>query len=572
MEKRWQLRERGNENVVEQLSAELSIDPVLTNLLVQRGIDTFEKARTFFRPQLSDLYDPFLMKDMNIAIDRIGSAMARNEKILVYGDYDVDGTTSVALIYTFFRQFYQNMGYYIPDRYTEGYGISFKGVDYAAENNYTLIIALDCGIKAIDKVEYAARKKIDFIICDHHRPGNELPAATAVLDPQRPDCNYPFRELSGCGVGFKLIHAYARINSIPFESIVPLLDLVAVSIASDIVPLVDENRVMAYFGLKQLNTNPRLGLRSIIKTAGIENKEITIEDIVFRIGPRINAAGRIESGTKAVELLIASDDKLAHDISDKINTFNNTRKNIDRNITREAMQMISSNPRRRNASSTVLFNPDWHKGVIGIVASRLIETYYRPTVILTESNGFVTGSARSVNGFDLYNAIEACSDLLENFGGHMYAAGLTLRPENLEEFSERFEQVVRKTITPEQMIPVVDIDGEMDFPLIDNRMIRILNQFRPFGPENMAPVFVTRRVRDVGTGRIVGNTGEHLKLDLVQEGHNHPPLGAIAFHLAHHFDRIRNGQPFDVCYTIEENEFRGITSIQLMVKDIKGLE
>lgn len=329
---------------------------------------------------------------------------------------------------------------------------------------------------------------------------------------------------------------------------------------------------MAYFGLKQLNANPRLGLRSIIKTAGIENKEITIEDIVFRIGPRINAAGRIESGSKAVELLIASDDKLAHDISDKINTFNNTRKNIDRNITREAMQMISSNPRRRNASSTVLFNPDWHKGVIGIVASRLIETYYRPTVILTESNGFVTGSARSVNGFDLYNAIEACSDLLENFGGHMYAAGLTLRSENLEEFTERFEQVVRKTITPEQMIPVVDIDGEMDFPLIDNRMIRILNQFRPFGPENMAPVFVTRRVRDVGTGRIVGNTGEHLKLDLVQEGHNHPPLGAIAFHLAHHFDKIRNGQPFDVCYTIEENEFRGITSIQLMVKDIKVLE
>jgi len=572
MEKRWQLRERGNESVVEKLSAELNIDSVLTNLLVQRGIDTFEKARTFFRPQLSDMYDPFLMKDMNIAIDRIGSAMARNEKILVYGDYDVDGTTSVALIYAFFRQFYQNMGYYIPNRYAEGYGISFKSIDYAAENNYSLIIALDCGIKAIDKVEYAARKKIDFIICDHHRPGNELPAATAVLDPQRPECHYPFRELSGCGVGFKLIQAYARINGIPFESIVPFLDLVAVSIASDIVPLVDENRVMAYFGLKQLNANPRLGLRSIIKTAGIENKEITIEDIVFRIGPRINAAGRIESGSKAVELLIASDDKLAHDISDKINTFNNTRKNIDRNITREAMQMISSNPRRRNASSTVLFNPDWHKGVIGIVASRLIETYYRPTVILTESNGFVTGSARSVNGFDLYNAIEACSDLLENFGGHMYAAGLTLRSENLEEFTERFEQVVRKTITPEQMIPVVDIDGEMDFPLIDNRMIRILNQFRPFGPENMAPVFVTRRVRDVGTGRIVGNTGEHLKLDLVQEGHNHPPLGAIAFHLAHHFDKIRNGQPFDVCYTIEENEFRGITSIQLMVKDIKVLE
>lgn len=572
MEKRWQLRGRGDKQAVEQLSAELNIDPVLTNLLVQRGIDTFEKARTFFRPQLSDLYDPFLMKDMNIAIDRIGSAMVRNEKILIYGDYDVDGTTSVALIYTFFRQFYQNLGYYIPDRYTEGYGISFTGIDYAAENNYTLIIALDCGIKAIDKVEYAARKKIDFIICDHHRPGNKLPAATAVLDPQRVDCNYPFRELSGCGVGFKLIQAYARINSIPFESIVPLLDLVAVSIASDIVPLVDENRVMAYYGLKQLNSNPRLGLRSIIRTAGIENKEITIEDIVFRIGPRINAAGRIESGSKAVELLIASDDKLARDISDKINTFNNTRKNIDRNITREAMQMISSNPRRRNASSTVLFNPDWHKGVIGIVASRLIETYYRPTVIFTESNGFVTGSARSVNGFDLYNAIEACSDLLENFGGHMYAAGLTLRPENLEEFSERFEQVVRKTITPEQMVPVVDIDGEMDFPLIDNRMIRILNQFRPFGPENMAPVFVTRRVRDVGTGRIVGNTGEHLKLDLVQEGHNHPPLGAIAFHLAHHIDRIRKGQPFDVCYTIEENEFRGITSIQLMVKDIKGIE
>ncbi len=571
MEKRWLIKDQGDQALVEKLSGELNIDPLLGNLLVQRGIVDFQKARAFFRPELTDLYDPFLMKDMNIAIDRIGTAMGRNEKILIYGDYDVDGTTSVALIYTFFRQFYSNLGFYIPDRYDEGYGISYKGIDHASENNYSLIIALDCGIKAVEKVEYARKKKIDFIICDHHRPGSSLPNATAVLDPQRPDCDYPFKELSGCGVGFKLMQAYARINSIPFDTLVPYLDLVAVSIASDIVPVVDENRVMAHYGLKQLNENPRLGLRSIIRTAGIENKLISIEDIVFRIGPRINAAGRIESGRKAVELLIARDDKLAYEISDKINAFNNTRKNIDRHITQEAMQMISSNPRQRDSRSTVLYNPEWHKGVIGIVASRLIETYYRPTVILTESNGFITGSARSVNGFDLYNAIEACSDLLENFGGHMYAAGLTLKPENLDKFNERFEEVVKNTITPEQMIPVVDIDAEMEFPLIGPSLIRILNQFRPYGPENMAPVFVTHRVRDVGTGRIVGSTGEHLKLDLVQEGHNHSPIAAIAFHQSHHFEPVRNGQPFDVCYTIEENEFRGITNIQLMVKDIKVL-
>lgn len=569
MNKRWVIREPGRAETVESLAHALNIDPMLANLLVQRGVDTFKKARTFFQPELSDLYDPFLMKDMNIAVDRIGSAMARNEKILIYGDYDVDGTTSVALVYTFFTQFYPNIGYYIPDRYQEGYGVSFRGIDYAAENNYSLIIALDCGIKAVDKVEYARKKKIDFIICDHHRPGSELPGATAVLDPQQPDCSYPFKELSGCGVGFKLIQAYARINSIPFSSLVQYLDLVAVSIASDIVPLIDENRVLAHFGLKQLNENPGRGLRSIIRTAGIENKDISVEDIVFRIGPRINAAGRIESGMKAVELLIAPEDRLATEISEKINAFNNTRKNIDRHITQEAMQMISANARKRNSRSTVLFNPNWHKGVIGIVASRLIETYYRPTIVLTESNGFVTGSARSVAGFDLYNAIEACNDLLENFGGHMYAAGLTLKPGNLEKFEERFEEVVSATITAEQMTPVVDIDAEIDFPLVDARMVRLLNQFRPFGPGNLAPVFVTRRVKDVGTGRIVGSTGEHLKLDLVQEGQNHPPIAAIAFNQSIHFETLREGKAFDVCYTIEENEFRGLTTLQLMVKDIQ---
>lgn len=572
MEKRWLFREDGTPDIVRELAMGLSIHPCLANLLVQRGIDSLPSANAFFSPTLADLYDPFLMKDMNIAVDRIGTAIDRNEKILVYGDYDVDGTTSVAMIYSFFNQFHHNIGFYIPDRYSEGYGISYKGIDYAAENNYNLVIALDCGIKAVEKVDYARKKKIDFIICDHHRPGDTLPKALALLDPQRPDCQYPFRELSGCGVGFKLLQAYCRINRIPFEDLIPYLDLVAVSVASDIVPLVDENRVLAYEGLKQLNQNPRLGLKSIIKTAGLDKREIDIDDIVFKIGPRINAAGRIESGLKAVELLTAKDERVAYDISNKINNYNNTRKNIDRLITQEALQMISSDTRMSNARSTVLFNPKWHKGVVGIVASRLIETYYRPTIVLTESNGFATGSARSVVGFDLYKAVENCSHLLENFGGHMYAAGLTMKLENLDSFRERFEEVVNQTITPEQMIPKVDIDTQIDFRVINLEFFKSISRFKPFGPENMSPVFVTRRVRDKGQGRIVGTTGEHLKLDLYQETNPDYIIPAIAFQQSHLFEIIREGQLFDVCYTLEENEFRGETNLQLMIKDIKPSE
>jgi single-stranded-DNA-specific exonuclease len=572
MEKRWLFREDGTPDIVRELAMGLSIHPCLANLLVQRGIDSLPSASVFFSPTLADLYDPFLMKDMNIAVDRIGTAIDRNEKILVYGDYDVDGTTSVAMIYSFFNQFHHNIGFYIPDRYSEGYGISYKGIDYAAENNYNLVIALDCGIKAVEKVDYARKKKIDFIICDHHRPGDTLPKALALLDPQRPDCQYPFRELSGCGVGFKLLQAYCRINRIPFEDLIPYLDLVAVSVASDIVPLVDENRVLAYEGLKQLNQNPRLGLKSIIKTAGLDKREIDIDDIVFKIGPRINAAGRIESGLKAVELLTAKDERVAYDISNKINNYNNTRKNIDRLITQEALQMISSDTRMSNARSTVLFNPKWHKGVVGIVASRLIETYYRPTIVLTESNGFATGSARSVVGFDLYKAVENCSHLLENFGGHMYAAGLTMKLENLDSFRERFEEVVNQTITPEQMIPKVDIDTQIDFRVINLEFFKSISRFKPFGPENMSPVFVTRRVRDKGQGRIVGTTGEHLKLDLYQETNPDYIIPAIAFQQSHLFEIIREGQLFDVCYTLEENEFRGETNLQLMIKDIKPSE
>jgi single-stranded-DNA-specific exonuclease len=571
-EKRWVLKPQAGQGIIDELAAELKVPASIANLLAQRGVKNYTEAIAFFHPELSDLYDPFLMKDMNVAVDRIGSAIARNERILVYGDYDVDGTTSVALVYTFFREIHANIGYYIPDRYSEGYGVSIKGIDYAVENNYNLIIALDCGIKAIEKVAYAKNKGVDFIICDHHRPSDSLPQAVAVLDPQRPDCSYPYKELSGCGVGFKLIQAYSRINGLPFEELVDYLDMVSVSIASDIVPLVDENRVLAYYGLKVLNESPRLGLKSIIKTAGIENRNITIEDIVFKIGPRINAAGRIESGTKAVELLCATEERLAFETSNKINTFNNTRKNIDRNITQEALQMISMDPHLRNSKSTVLYNKDWHKGVIGIVASRLIETYYRPTVILTESNGFVTGSARSVHGFDLYKAVDHCSDLLENFGGHMYAAGLTLKLDNLKAFNEKFEDFVNSNITPEQMVPIVNIDTEIDFTAIKDEFLEMIKMFRPFGPENMAPVFTTQRVLDTGQGRIVGVTGEHLKLDIYQEGDDTHVIPGIAFHQAHHLEIIRQGKPFDICYNIEENDFRGITTLQLMVKDIKAID
>jgi single-stranded-DNA-specific exonuclease len=568
MEKRWVVKEKGDTAVVKQLAGALGVSESLANLMVQRNITSAAEATTFFNPSLDYLNDPFLMKDMNIAVDRISTAIKKNERILVYGDYDVDGTTAVALMYSFLKDQYSNVEYYIPDRYKEGYGVSYQGLDFAYQNNCKLVITLDCGIKAVEKVKYARTKGLDVIICDHHYPGDEIPKALAVLDPKQPSCSYPYKELSGCGVGFKLIHAYSRVHGIPFSKIAHYLDLVAVSIASDIVPITGENRVMAYFGLKRLNESPRTGLKEIIRESEV-TKALTIEDVVFKIGPRINAAGRMETGSKAVDLLVSSDSRLAIGISKEINNFNIERRSIDRIITTEAMRMIAEDQRTGNSRTTVLYNPNWKKGVIGIVASRLIETYYRPTVILTESNGFATGSARSVQGYDLYQAIEACSDLLESFGGHMYAAGLTLKKENIHPFMERFEQYVNSTITEEQLVPRIFIDTELSFSEINDEFFRTMSQFQPFGPENMSPVFVSRNVFDTGSGRMVGSSGEHLKLDLCQESTGQKSFSAIAFSQANHFEYIKGGNPFDVCYSLEMNEFRGNRNLQLNIRDIK---
>lgn len=568
MDKNWVVKERGDSVVIKQLMNSLEVSDPLANLMAQRNISSFEEAKSFFRPLFDSLHDPFLMKGMNIAVDRISSAIDKNEKILIYGDYDVDGTTSVALLYSFLQNFYTNIDYYIPNRDREGYGVSKQGLDYARETNCKLVITIDCGIKAVEKVKYATSIGLDVIICDHHLPGDEIPDAVAVLDPKQPGCSYPYKELSGCGVGFKFIHAYSIVNKIPFDELTPYLDLVAVSIASDIVPLTGENRVLAYYGLKQLNENPRMGIGEIIKSSELR-KDITIEDVVFKIGPRINAAGRMESGSRAVELLVSTNLRLASAISNEIDGCNRERRSVDRNITTEALRMISSDPRMSNASSTVLYNPTWHKGVIGIVASRLIETHYRPTVILTESNGFATGSARSVIGYDLYQAIESCSSLLESFGGHMFAAGLTMKKDNIPEFIERFEEFVSKTISEDQRIPRVEIDMELRFSDIDNKFFKILQQFQPFGPQNMAPVFVTRGVYDTGSGRVVGSSGEHLKLDLCSEDTGTNSMSAIAFGQGNKGEFISNGQPIDVAYTVEMNEYKGLKNLQLNIKDIK---
>jgi single-stranded-DNA-specific exonuclease len=569
MKKNWIIKEQSKKDEIESLVKAFDIGEYLANLLIQRGIKTKEHALAFFKPELRHLHDPFLMKDMDIAVGRIESAIRGGEKILVYGDYDVDGTTSVALIYTFFSKIYNKLDLYIPDRDKEGYGISFAGIDYAREKGISLIIALDCGIKAIDKVKYAKEYGINFIICDHHNPGDEIPCACALLDPKRPGCNYPFKELSGCGVGFKLIQAYSMKNNIPFEELIPYLDFVAVSIASDIVPLIGENRVLAYYGMKQLNENPRTGLKAIIELAGISEKRINIEDVVFKIGPRINAAGRIESGKSAVNLLISSEVKEARIIGGKVEEYNDTRRNIDTNITQEALAMIEQDPKLKASKSTVLFNPNWHKGVVGIVASRLIDTYYRPTVILTESKGFATGSARSVFGYDLYQAVDACSDLLENFGGHKYAAGLTMKLENVPKFSKRFEKYVSETITADQHIPVIEIDTEINLSDITPAFYSVLKQFEPYGPENMAPVFLTEDVADDGTGKPVGTKGDHLKLNLIQEAEPYNPFPAIAFQQGINYPRLQNGKSFDICYSIEENEFMKKVNLQLNIKDIK---
>ena len=571
-EKKWILKNVADEETVTRLSSELGIDPVLTRLLVQRGVGTFQEARAFFRPSLDNLYDPFLMKDMDKAVARVESAVSSGEKILVYGDYDVDGTTAVSLVYSFLRRLTVNVDFYVPDRYEEGYGVSYKGIDWAADNGFGLIITLDCGIKANDKVSYAAEKGIDVIVCDHHLPENDLPPAVAVLDPKRADCSYPFNDLSGCGVGFKLVQAYSQKNGLPFENLIPLLDLLVVSISSDLVSVVGENRTLAHFGLKQLNENPRKGLLAMIHLSGLDPGHITIDDIVFKIGPRINAAGRMESGRVAVELLTAEEDDVAARIGSEINRYNNERKSIDREITREALEMVQSGNCLSARNATIVYNPSWHKGVVGIVASRLVEAFYRPTIVFTRSNGYVTGSARSVHGFDLYDAIESCADLLENFGGHLYAAGLTLKEENLPEYCDRIEKFIEDNIREEMLTPVIMIDARLDFSQITPKFFRILKQFQPFGPGNNAPVFLTENVYDNGNARKVGADGSHLKLELIQESQPYRSISAIAFNKSEHFEHIKSGNPIDICYSIVENYYRGIANLQLRIKDLHNRE
>ena len=571
IEKRWVVKPQGDSEAVAKLASVLRISPVLANLLVQRGIDTVEKADKFFKPSLADLHDPFLMKDMDKAVERVERAVRNREKIMVYGDYDVDGTTAVALVYKFLRQIgHKDLLFYIPDRYTEGYGISTKGIDHAARKGATLIIALDCGIKAIEKVDYAKRKGVDFIICDHHLPAEEIPRAVAVLDPKRADCSYPFDELSGCGVGFKLVQAYCQKNGIPFQQIEPLLDLLAVSIASDIVPITGENRILAYYGLKQLNSNPSLGLKGIIDICGLSGKEITISDIVFKIGPRINASGRMMNGKEAVELLLAKDVDVAREKSESINQYNEERRELDKKITDEANAIIDEFQNMEDRKAIIVYNPGWHKGVIGIVASRLTEKYYRPAVVLTKSSELITGSARSVTGFDIYKAIESCRDLLENFGGHTYAAGLSMKVENVNAFTKRFEEYVSQHILPEQTSAVIEIDAEIDFRDISSKFFNDLKKFNPFGPDNTKPIFCTHHVYDYGTSKVVGRDQEHIKLELVDNKSNNV-MNGIAFGQSSHVRYIKTKRSFDICYTIEENTHkRG--EVQLQIEDIKPIE
>ncbi|MCC8034520.1 MAG: single-stranded-DNA-specific exonuclease RecJ [Rikenellaceae bacterium] len=579
--KKWVLKSQGDAETVATLASGLGIPPVLANLLVQRGIGTVEEAQRFFDPRLEDLHDPFLMKDMDKAVERVRKAIIEGEKIMVYGDYDVDGTTAVALVYSFLRQQgHENLMFYIPDRYTEGYGVSIKGIDYAARKGVTLIITLDCGIKATEKVVYARGKGIDVIICDHHLPGDTIPDAVAVLDAKRDDCNYPFTELSGCGVGFKLVQAYSQRYGVPFSDIERLLDLTAVSIASDIVPLVGENRILAYYGLKRLNEKPNKGLHSIIKICGLDNQNITIDDIVFKIGPRINAAGRMavdreddnaapSGGHSAVNLMVERDAGTAEEFGNMIDDFNSDRKNIDRSVTIEAHRYVETHPEVKNAKCTVVYNPKWMKGIVGIVASRLIETYYKPTVVLTMSNGLVTGSARSVPGFDLYQAIESCSDLLENFGGHMYAAGLTMKPERIGEFTRRFNRYVEENIEEEMLVPQVEIDSTILLSDITPAFRSHLMRFQPFGPGNSAPIFMTRGVSNPGDAKLVGAELEHLRMDLMQREKPYTSISCIAFQQPGHYEYIRSGRAVDICYTVVENHYRGTVTPQLRIKDIK---
>ena len=599
MGKRWKIKEQANSKDIKKLSTELNgLDETLTNILLQRGIDTFDKAKAFFRPSLGEIHDPFLMKDMDKAVARLIAAIENKEKILIYGDYDVDGTTSVSLVYSYLKNFYPaldrefekneqivsknnkeqsqsdnyksqfGLEYYIPDRYTEGYGISYQGIDYAAENDFKLIIALDCGIKAIDKVAYATEKGVDFIICDHHRPGSEIPKAIAVLDQKREDCDYPYKELSGCGVGFKLMQAWTQQTDRDESKLMEYLDLLAVSTCADIVPITGENRVFVYYGLKAINENPRLGIKTMLELAKKEN-EITTTDIVFTIAPRINAAGRIEIGKKAVEMLVEESSKKALEFGNYINDLNTDRKELDKAITLEALKMIDDDKALQQKKSAVLFKKDWHKGVIGIVASRVIESYYRPTIILTKSNGMATGSARSVSGFDVYDAIDACSDLLDQFGGHMYAAGMSMKVENVAAFTQKFEEVVSSQITEEQLTPQIRIDSKLNLAQINEKFNGILKQFDPSGPNNMRPVFMSENIFITSNSRKIGSDKTHLRLEIFQEEYPDLKFNCIGFGLGAILDDLDEGMAFSIVYNIEEKHWRGTTTLQLNIKDIK---
>ena len=544
--------------------------PALCKLLAQRGVTSAAEAEKFFKPQLSDLHDPFLMRDMEKAVVRLNRALGSKEKIMIYGDYDVDGTTAVSLVYKFLQNYYSGLDYYIPDRYEEGYGISDKSIDYAAENGITLFIALDCGIKAVEKIAYAKSKGIDFIICDHHVPDDILPPAVAILNAKRLDNTYPYTHLSGCGVGFKFMQAFAISNGIEFHHLIPLLDIVAVSIASDIVPIMGENRILAYHGLKQLNSNPSIGMKAIIDVCGLSEKEITVSDIVFKIGPRINASGRIQNGKEAVDLLTEKDFSAALEKAGQINQYNETRKDLDKSMTEEANNIVANLEGLADRRSIVLYNEEWHKGVIGIVASRLTEVYYRPAVVLTRTDDMATGSARSVSGFDVYKAIEHCRDLLENFGGHTYAAGLSMKVENVDAFTKRFEDYVSRHILPEQTSAVIEIDAEIDFRDISSKFFNDLKKFNPFGPDNTKPIFCTHHVYDYGTSKVVGRDQEHIKLELVDNKSNNV-MNGIAFGQSSHVRYIKTKRSFDICYTIEENTHkRG--EVQLQIEDIKPIE
>lgn len=561
---RWTIKPKPSEEKVQHLAKALNVEEFVATLLVQRGIETFEQAKQFFRPTLDDLHDPFLMKDMEKAVERIEKAIENQENILVFGDYDVDGTTAVSLVSSYLKSYYPNVATYIPDRYDEGYGISFKGIDFADDNGFSLIIALDCGIKSIDHVAYAKERNIDFIICDHHRPGEFLPEAVAVLDPKREDCHYPYDELCGCGVGFKLIQALGSNRDETIEDLVLYLDLVATAIAADIVPMTGENRVLAYFGLQVINANPRPGIKALVHQ--VKKKVLDITDVVFIIAPRINAAGRIKHGNHAVELLTEFDFEQAQQFASEIEQYNSDRKDLDKLITKEALNQIIENKEEERFTS-VVFQEDWHKGVIGIVASRLIETYYRPTLVFTKSGDKYAASARSVKGFDVYNALESCSEHLEQFGGHMYAAGMTLAAENYQDFKNAFEKVVQDTIHPDMLIPEIIIDAEINLTDITPKLTRILKQFEPFGPQNMTPVFLTKNLIDTGYAQKLGADGEHLKLFVRQN--NSEGMASIGFGLGSKIELTTNKKPFEAVYCIDENEWNGKTSIQLRLKDIK---